>query len=526
MSSLSSTQALVVPIKASRYDTPHLDTDDPNYVYSDPALYLTLALAYDSLAGPSRIVDANGVSSPDFAHMQPRLATAWQETPELDWIVELRNAKSHAGNELCADDILWLFSKCFNHQTLGSWRWRQSVGLEEVAVLGPRTVRYKLRAGFEHFPNWLLSTTPNIVDSREIGRHVNDGDPWGISWLNANVAGFGAYDLEAIDAGGMTFAARSDYWMGRPPIGEVELRAVDTRPDGLALLDTSAPVVVVGPDPDELSKLIKREDLAVERVWAGHLSVEIDFTAPPFDDIRVRHALGLATPYAEIIDKGLLGFGRPWRSPVKGVSQWYEPSFWKYDTNLDQARQLLTDAGYGDGFDSDFYLRSRPDCDRIAQILQSAWRKIGVNITIKPTRSIPTGSMPPLHLRTECSHNLSEPIYDIAHDYVVIDPILPPPGGPKGAGLWRPRWERNDAIIEMFQAMLMESDKETKRVLFMAMQEKIVHFYSSIFLAENQHALVCNSNVPREFYHPGTRFFQALQYQNCTSNYLPTRASG
>jgi hypothetical protein len=39
-----------------------------------------------------------------------------------------------------------------------------------------------------------------------------------------------------------------------------------------------------------------------------------------------------------------------------------------------------------------------------------------------------------------------------------------------------------------------------------------------------QQVLVANSMVSPELIAPTSRFFQALQYQNCSSNYLPDRA--
>lgn len=516
---------VIVPIKPTPYDDnkPHLDTDDPDYLFGDAALYLTLALAYDSLGAPEQVRDAVGVASPDYTRMRPRLATSWREESDLSWTVTLRDAVSHAGNTLSPEDIVWRFEKSFADKTLGSWRWRQSVGVERVVAVGRNEVRFEMRAGFEHFPNWLLSNTPNVVDAQEIRRHCTAGDPWGFDWLNANVAGFGAYDLADNDPDHMRFVPRSDYWMGAPGPAAVELRRVATRRDALSLLDGGAPVMLIGPDPDELAGLLRRSDLVVEQVYGGHASVEIDFTIEPFSDVRVRHALSLAVPYAEVISSGLLGLARPWHSPVKGNSQWYEPGYWHYDTNVDQARELLREAGYGSGITSEMYIPSRPDCERVAAILQAAWREIGVTVEIRPIESAEPEWMPPLHLRTECAHNLSEPIYDIAHDYAVIDPMLPAPGGPKGAGRWHPLWERNESVLERYRDMLLENDRAKKKSLFMDMQRYIVDFASSIFLAENVHAMVCTEAVPREFYAPDQRVYHALQYQNPTSNYLPAK---
>jgi len=166
----------------------------------------------------------------------------------------------------------------------------------------------------------------------------------------------------------------------------------------------------------------------VRRTWAGHVSVEIDFACPPFDDVRVRSALARCTPVDLIIRDGLLGQGRRWRSPVKSVSQWYSDAGWDYEYDPAQARKLLREAGYANGFASDLYIAQRADSVRISEIIAKAWREIGVELTIRDVADAPRAWLPSLFLRMECAHNLSDPIYDLVHDYAAMNPIFPLPG--------------------------------------------------------------------------------------------------
>src|SRR5690349_698934 len=122
-------EPVLVPLRAVGQK---LDNDDPAYVFS-PDLYLALALCYDPLAAPAAARDADGVWEPDFTRMQPRLALAWEEQDNGDWLVRLRpGVRSNHGNELTAADLAWVFDKSYAHSTLGSWRWRDVVGVEKV----------------------------------------------------------------------------------------------------------------------------------------------------------------------------------------------------------------------------------------------------------------------------------------------------------------------------------------------------------------------------------------------------------
>jgi ABC-type transport system substrate-binding protein len=500
-----------------------LDNDAPDYVFA-PDIYLTLALAYDSLAAPAAHPDSEGVLQPSYETMQPRLAIGWREQPNGDWIVSLRpNVLSHAGKELTAEDLAWTLDRGIAQGVMGGWRWREVIGVERVEIIDRHTLRYCLRAPYPTFPNWLLSVSPNIVDAAAVKAGATPDDPWGIGWLNAHVAGFGAFDLTSMDAERLIYESRDRYWQGRPEARRVEIRRVATRAEAIGLLDEPRPVVLVGLDPDETAALLPRDDLTVLRTWAGHVSVEIDFTRPPFDDIRVRQALACATPVDRIIRDGLLGQGRPWRSPVKSISQWYSEAGWDFAFDPARARKLLAEAGHAAGIASELHVAQRADSLRMAEIIQEAWREVGVELAMRDLKAAPRGWLPPLFLRTECGHNLSEPVYDIVHDYAAMNPIFPLPGGAPHVGNWTPRWRKNEAAIGRIGQLLRERDRQRRREQFDELQHWLTQFCSSIFIAEGQQVMASNRHVPASLVSPDSRFYQALNHQNCTTNYLPQR---
>ncbi len=502
-----------------------LDNDSRTYVFA-PDLYLTLALAYDSMAAPAARLGDDGTWEPDFAAMQPRLAVGWTEEASGDWVVELREGvRSPAGNEWNAEALAWTFEKSFAQGVMADWRWRGVVGVEGIDVLGSHRLRFRLRAPYPTFPNWLLSVSPNMVDAAAVREHVTEADPWGLEWLDRNAAGFGAYALEEAGVDGLRFAARADHWQGEQEATEIEVRPWRAgRADAIAQLDQPRPVALVGLDPDETAALIGRDDVRLLRTWAGHVSVEIDFTKAPFDSLEARHALAFATPYEELRTDGLRGLARPWTSPVKGMSQWYlrEPLPYRHDPAL--ARELLAAAGHAGGITTELYVPAMPYAWRMAEILAAAWREVGIEVELRRESELGPGQLAGLFLRPECGHNTSEPIYDLAHDYAAMNPLLPLPGGPPHVGNWRPRWRKNPEAIDEFMAMLLEPDRDRKRVLFDDLQRNLVRLGTSIFIGEMQQVIAVNAGVPESLVAPESRFFQALSYQNATTEYLPRHA--
>lgn len=110
---------------------------------------------------------------------------------------------------------------------------------------------------------------------------------------------------------------------------------------------------------------------------------------PPFDDVRVREAIDLSINRDELIAVIQGGEGN-YNGPIQWPQfQWALPqeelrAFYKHD--LDRAKQLLSDAGYKDGFSAKMKLPKISGVSFIADtaaLLKSQWEKAKINITLE-----------------------------------------------------------------------------------------------------------------------------------------------
>ncbi len=139
----------------------------------------------------------------------------------------------------------------------------------------------------------------------------------------------------------------------------------------------------------DLARLYLREgrsELHVSTVFNTYY-LELNTARPPLDDERVRRALELAVPRAEIAEV-YFGTGQvPTRRFVSADLPGWEPLPVR-EGDLDQARLLLAEAGYpgGEGLpDLTFLFNVGGSHGDIAEYLQGVWlRELGVTIELVP----------------------------------------------------------------------------------------------------------------------------------------------
>lgn len=115
---------------------------------------------------------------------------------------------------------------------------------------------------------------------------------------------------------------------------------------------------------------------------------EVNNEHPPLNDVRVRQALLYATPQDDILNSVFFGFASAEKSPVPSAYPDYDASFWNYPHNPDKARQLLSAAGVGQGFDMRITFDSSFELMRTtASILQSSFADVGVRVKLDEVSS-------------------------------------------------------------------------------------------------------------------------------------------
>ncbi len=211
----------------------------------------------------------------------------------------------------------------------------------------------------------------------------------------------GPYRLKEWSAGRrIVLSARDTYFEGRPYIDEIVYRVIpdlstmflELKAGHLDMMElTPVQYLYQTKGPKWEKEFRKFKFLSFSYMYMGY-----NLKDPKFSDVRVRQALAYAIDKEEVIKGALLGLGMPVIGPYKPGTWVYNDEITDYAYEPDTARQLLADAGWkdtdGDGLldkggkPFEFTLMTNQGNTqriKIATIIQSNLRKIGVKVTIR-----------------------------------------------------------------------------------------------------------------------------------------------
>ncbi len=314
--------------------------------------------------------------------ISPKLATSWETSDDgLTWTFHLRQGvKFHDGTDFNAEAVKFSIERTMKLGLGASYIFDP---IDSINVIDDSTVEFKLKytAPLDlilatGYAAWIMS--PTAV-----------GDKGG-DWFNAgNDAGTGPYTIASYDVGQRLVMNRfDDYWGGWT--------------DGQ--FDTV--VFQIAEDPTVRQQLITSgdADFTYDLAWDNYptlaqtpgvkivsnpsfqnLLALLNHDKAPTDKLEVRQALAYSFPYDKIVANLYGGLGTQARGPVPAGMWGHDDSLTQYHQDLDKAKQMLTDAGYGDGSLTLEYTYVAGDLNeqQIGELWKADLATIGVNLDIQ-----------------------------------------------------------------------------------------------------------------------------------------------
>ena len=206
----------------------------------------------------------------------------------------------------------------------------------------------------------------------------------------AAAAGTGPYRIAEYEPGKRLVMERfKGYWGQQPYLDRIIFRPIPDTSARVAALLTGEVQIIDEVDPDLMDKV--RTGQGVTLALPGKpnaFSLLPKVTEPPFSDRRVRHAVSIAIDRAAIARDLLHGSALPARGQLGIGNAAYNPNLPVPEYNPGEAKKLLAEAGYPNGF----RIKTRvpgPGCGmpktvEVMEAVQSYLRAVGIELELEP----------------------------------------------------------------------------------------------------------------------------------------------
>ena len=335
---------------------------DPAIIDSDSEIAIANA-AYDYLID----IDANNVAI-------PRLAESWEVSEDgLTYTFNLAdNVRFHDGTPLVPGDVVWTFDRLRNPDN-GFPTASLYTNIESIEVMGSDSVAFHL---IDTNPFFLYDLSDN--HALILKRGTTD-----FSTFNGT-GPFEVTDYRPDDRILMT--ANADYFIGGLP-GLDELQFIFFA-DSVAAVDAlrGGQIDMAWRMPVSLYVTLQGEQgiSTVDVPTNGFDLVRLRTDQAPGDNPLVIQALKHATDREAIfqlvqLGAGSIGHDTPVGPLYEGL---FDPSIEPLAYDLDRARDLLAQAGYGNGMSIDLHAPDTGDRPQLAVVLKEQWAQVGVDVNV------------------------------------------------------------------------------------------------------------------------------------------------
>jgi peptide/nickel transport system substrate-binding protein len=324
----------------------------------------------------------------------PHLATSWEEAADgMSWTFHLKDGVTfHDGTPFNAQSVAdWIpdFADTENAYLVAA------VG--SVEVLDDLTVKFVMT---RPEPSLLYNLASTFMGVPGAASYDALGEDFGIT----GAVGTGPFKLDSFAIGLETVLVRNDDYawasdlsvnQGAAHVGKITFREIPDQSTAFLELKTGGVDVLLGV-PTDFLQILKAESnvTVVQMPGTGINYMPINVTAPPFDNIKVRQATGLAVNQEAIVASIYNGVGAPAHNflisslPEADVDPALNVSF-----DLDKAKMLLDEAGWvmGDGavrmkdgepLSVKLFTQNGTEFTSLTQVIQAQLADIGMEAVI------------------------------------------------------------------------------------------------------------------------------------------------
>lgn len=421
----------------------------------------------------------------------PGIAESWSVSPDGRTLTfKLKpGLKFPSGNPVTADDAAWslarvIYVNYFVASNLTEWGYTKENVASLIKALDERTLEVTLP---QPYPSQLIlaaifaGRAASVLDRKEIEKHVVNND-YGNGWLKTNTACAGPYHVRSWTANESIVLERNDGWTGgpKPAMRRIIIRHVPEAAAQRLQLEKGDLDVAKLLTSEDLEALQKNPDVkTMVTPVAGYDYLALNTTDPILGNPKVREAFRYLIDYQGLGQTVMKWWGVPRATmvPLGSFGALSKEEGMPFKLDLDKARQLLTEAGYPNGFSKKMILSANSPFDPpIAQHIQANAAKVGIKLELEQL------AQATLFSRGRSREFEVELVgwftgYADAHAMLsrhAYDPDPRPEAKLVGYPVWRGGWQNLD-INKQIDAAKMEQDPAKRVAMYADIQRFMMH---------------------------------------------------
>ncbi|HEY3063433.1 MAG TPA: ABC transporter substrate-binding protein [Chloroflexota bacterium] len=307
---------------------------------------------------------------PSSGNLVPHLATEWKNPEPTTWTFTLRkDVKYHDGSNLTSADVKAVLQRIQDQKGPIAPLFAQ---LDSVETPDETTVQIKTKT-----PVGTLLASMAMVPIAPASKVNEQG------FFNKPI-GTGPFKVAAWSPDAdLRLEANTDYWGTPAGVKNLTFRFYPEVAPLTTALETGEVDFTWRLAPDQLPGLRSNNDIKVETAPGyTYYFIWMNSSRPVFSDKRVRQAMAHALDVDKILNDLLSGVAKRGTAPISSTVFGYS-SQTPYPYDVNKAKQLLSEAGVGGGFDAGVIWNpgSGPQDRELLQAMVSYWNAIGVHVS-------------------------------------------------------------------------------------------------------------------------------------------------
>ena len=427
------------------------------------------------------------------SELQPLLATDWEAVDDLTWEFSLREGvQFHDGTDFTAEAVKASFERLLDPD-IGSPRFFLFEMIEEVVIVDDYTVQFVTQFPFAPLPAHLAHNGGAIISPAAIEADYEEmaaGNEPG-TFLATNPVGTGFFKLDSWEPGAQLKVVRNDdYWGENARLESVTFKVVPESLTRISELETGVAHIAYPVEPSDMNR-VDNMDIASMNVTSVTVMAYVGYNCEkePFDDVRVRQAISMAINKDEIIEGAYEGTAIPAQGPIAPGVFGFDENISGLPYDVDQARELLAEAGYEDGFSTTIWTNDNPVRIMAAEYIQSELADLNIEVEIEV---LEWGAY--LENTAAGEHDMfilgwSTPTLDA--DYAVYALFHSNNIGDPG----NRSYYSNEEVDELLDRGRQEPDPDERLKIYSELQEILIEEAPMLYLVYNEDLTGVNDNV-------------------------------